>query len=111
MRTIVKTEAYDEFFATLPKKVQVKIDYVMDILIHYKVVSTKFVKKLENTDYYELRICVDNEYRVLLFSIDNDNIIEASRIVLLNGFLKKSTKDYRRQIEIADSIMSSLLKQ
>ena len=37
-----------------------------------KVVSTKFVKKLEGTDFYGMRISVGNEYRVILFTIDSE---------------------------------------
>lgn len=49
-----------------------------------------------------------NEYRTILFAIDKPNIIEATQIILLNGFLKKSNKDYRKQIEIAQTILNDL---
>lgn len=69
-------------------------------------VSTKFVKHLENTEFYEMRISVGpNEYRSILFAIDHDNIIEAKRIILLSGFLKKSTKDYSKQIKMARKLL------
>ena len=84
------------------------MDYVSNILIQNKVVSTKFVKKLENTEYYEMRISVGNEYRVILFTIDHPNLVEATQVLLLNGFLKKSTRDYKKQLEIADKIIQSL---
>lgn len=70
-----------------------------------KVLSTKLVKKLVGTEFYELRISVDNEYRIILFSIDNENVIEANDILLLNGFLKKSKKDYDREIRMASNIL------
>lgn len=72
-------------------------------------VSTKFVKHLENTDLYEMRVSVgNNEYRTILFAVDKSNIIELTKIVLLNGFLKKSTKEYRKQIELVQSILKKL---
>ena len=108
VRKIIKSEEYDAFYASLQEKVQEKLDYILNILIQHKVVNTKFVKKLKNTDYYELRISVDCEYRVLLFSIDQENIIEASQVVILNGFIKKSTKDYKKQLAIAASILKSI---
>lgn len=46
----------------------------------------------------------------ILFTIDHPNLIEATQVLLLNGFLKKSTKDYKKQIEIADKIIQSLSK-
>ena len=75
-----------------------------------KVVSTKFVKKLEGTDFYEMRISVGNEYRVILFTIDSESFVEADEVLLLNGFMKKSTKDYKAQIQIAENILSELAK-
>ena len=50
----------------------------------------------------------NNEYRTVLFAIDHDNFIEAKNIILLNAFLKKSHKDYRKQIEIAETILNRL---
>ena len=56
-----------------------------------------------------MRVSVgSNEYRTILFAIDKENVIESTRIILLNGFLKKSNKDYRKQIEIAQSILKEL---
>ncbi len=37
--------------------------------------------------------------------MDNDNIILSTRILVLNAFQKKSTKDYKKQIEIAQKIL------
>lgn len=108
MRTLMKTTAYEAFVASLPETVRKKVDYVTNILINRTVISTKFVKKLESTDFYEMRISVENEYRVLLFAVDKPNLIEAKQILLLNGFLKKATKDYSAQIRIADNILQSL---
>lgn len=60
----------------------------------------------EFTDLYEMRVSVSsNEYRTILFAVDNDNIILSKKILLLNGFLKKSTKDYSKQIKIAKQIL------
>lgn len=72
-------------------------------------VSTKFIKHLQNTDLYEMRVCVGtNEYRTILFAADNPNFIEATQIILLNGFLKKSSKDYSKQVETAMKILNGL---
>ena len=92
------------------QKVQEKIDYALSLMSQIKVVSTKFVKKLEGTDFYEMRISVGNEYRVILFTIDSESFIEADEVLLLNGFMKKSTKDYKAQIQIAENILSELAK-
>jgi hypothetical protein len=52
---------------------------------------------------------VDNEYRVIIFAVDNNNIINANEIFLLNGFIKKSTADYDKQIAIAQKILEDNL--
>lgn len=108
VRTIYKTPEFDVFYKELPIKVQIKMDYVMNVIATIYNVSTKFIKHLDNTDLYEMRVSVGtNEYRTVLFAIDHDNVIEAKRILLLNGFLKKDNKDYRRQIKIAEAILNN----
>lgn len=91
-------------------KVQNKVKYALNIIAELKVVNTKLVKKLVETDFYELRISVGNEYRVILFTIDQENFIEAEQILLLllNGFMKKSTKDYKKELLKAQQILNSL---
>jgi hypothetical protein len=107
VRTIIRTPEFDAFFEALPPKVKLKFDYVFNVIVSIYNVSAKFVKHLENTDLYEMRISIaTNEYRTILFAIDNTNFIEAKNILLLNGFLKKDSKDYRKQIEIANTILN-----
>ena len=52
---------------------------------------------------------IENEYRVILFTIDHDNLIECNEIILLNGFIKKPTKDYKKEIHKAQQILNSLI--
>lgn len=110
MRTILRSAEFDKFYDLLPANVQNKIKYAMNIIAEVKVVNTKLVKKLVDTEFYELRISVGNEYRVILFTIDHENFIEADRILLLNGFMKKSTKDYKNEIQKAEQILNGLRK-
>ena len=42
---------------------------------------------------------------LFFFSIDNDNFINATEIILLNGFIKKSSINYDKQIAIAQKLM------
>lgn len=81
----------------------------MNVIATVYNVSTKFIKYIENTDLYEMRVSIGtNKYRTILFAIDHDNVIEAKKIILLNGFLKKDKKDYRKQIKIAEAILNNL---
>lgn len=107
IRSIYRTNEFDEFYSSLPSKVKDKFEYVFDVVQSVYDIPTKFVRHLENTDLYELRVSIgSNEYRTVLFAIDHDNIIESKRIILLNGFLKKSTKDYKKQIQRAITILN-----
>ena len=71
------------------------------------IISAKFVKKLISSDFYELRISTDNEYRIINFAIDNDNFTNSTKILLLNGFVKKSESDYMKQIIVAQNIINN----
>ena len=87
-------------------RVKQKFDYVFGIVRNEKVIATKFVKRLNGTDVYEMRVCVStNEYRTVLFAVNNTNIMLATKILVLNAFLKKSTKDYDKQIKKALKIL------
>lgn len=109
IRKIFRTSEFDEFYNSLPSKVKDKFEYVFLVVQTIYNISTKFVKHIENTELYELRVSVGtNEYRTIIFTIDHDNIIESTRIILLNGFLKKSSKDYRKQIDKARTILKNL---
>lgn len=109
IRTVYKTPQFEVFYNSLPVKVQIKFKYVIDVITTVYNVSTKFVKHLQNTDLYEMRVSVGtNEYRTILLAVDKSNVIESTKIILLNGFLKKSGKDYCKQIEIAQSILKDL---
>ena len=106
MRTLIQTEEFIAYYNNLPEKIKGKFDHAMNILQNIDVPNSKFVKKLVDTDFYEMRVSVaTNEYRTIIFTIDNDNIVNATQILLLNAFLKKSTKDYKIQIEVAENII------
>jgi len=102
---------FDEYFDSLDKRLKDKFIDGLEILETVYVLSTKFVKKIIEAEegIYELRISVGtNEYRTILFSVDHENIIQAKYVVLLNGFLKKDNKDYRKQIKKAINILNTL---
>lgn len=111
MRNIYYTDEFLEFLNNSDDNVRTKTNYVLDILINQSVINTKIAKKLVNTDLYEIRIQVNNEYRILCFTIDHDNITQAKEILFLNGFMKKSTKDYDKQIKQALKILERWTEQ
>ena len=89
IRNVYWTAEFAQFYNGLSDKVKIKFDYVLEIVKTERVISTKFVKRLENTDLYEMRVSVGgNEYRTVMFTMDNDNVILATEITLLNAFMK-----------------------
>lgn len=108
-RKLIYSTEYLEFEQKSNERTREKLRYASAILETMPFISSQFVKKLTNTDFYELRVKVDNEIRVILFSVDNANINSANTIVFLNGFVKKSTKDYKIEIEKATNIIRRLL--
>ena len=109
IRTVFYTEEFKAFYLSLNNKTQNKIDYVIALIKNFRLIHTDFVKKLVDTEFYEMRISMgNNEYRTIIFSVEHSNIIEANKVILLNGFLKKSTKDYAKQIKIAEKILQNI---
>ncbi|MBO5185864.1 MAG: type II toxin-antitoxin system RelE/ParE family toxin [Prevotella sp.] len=106
IRELYFSNEFWEFYQRQQDKVKRKFDYVIDIVRKERIITSKFIKHLEGTDFYEMRISIGtNEYRTVLFAINHSNIISATKILVLNAFLKKSTKDYNKQIEIATKIL------
>ena len=109
VRTVYYSEEFKRFFEDLDTRIREKYIWTIQITETVQVLPTKYVKKLEGTEFYEMRVSVGyNEYRTVLFAIDSDNFVKATEIYLLNSFLKKSTKDYKKQIEIAKKIMKEI---
>ena len=92
------------------EKTKAKFDYVETIIKTQYVVNQKFVKSLEGTEFYEARVSVGtNEHRTIIFAIDSISFIESKRVFFLNSFLKKSTKQYKREVENARKILNKYI--
>jgi hypothetical protein len=99
IRQVIFSDEFTTFFENLDAKTRDKYAYVIQIMRTQYRVSEKFVKKLQPYEIYEIRVSVRaNEYRSMLVTIDNRSFMEAKRVVLLNSFLKKDTKQYRFEI-------------
>ncbi|MBR5728803.1 MAG: type II toxin-antitoxin system RelE/ParE family toxin [Prevotella sp.] len=110
IRETIHSREYDEYYANLDDKIKAKYDYVEMIIKTQYVVSKKFVKNLEGTEFYEARVSVgNNEYRTIIFAIDSLSFMESKHVFLLNSFLKKDTKQYRGEIENARQILNKYI--
>ena len=111
IRKIIHTDDFDEYYNLLDKRTAAKYDEVILYLETIYVLSKKFIKKLEDAEegIFEMRVSVGtNEHRTILFAIDHENIIQAANVILLNSFLKKDSKEYRKQIKKAINILNNL---
>ena len=110
MREIDITEKCLDFIDSQEQRVADKFFQLIVIIEEVKIVHTNFIKKLQNSRFYELRIKAGNEYRILIFAIDHLNFSECTKAVCLNGFIKKSNKDYIKAIKQAEKILEEYLK-
>ncbi|MDO3696032.1 type II toxin-antitoxin system RelE/ParE family toxin [Wenyingzhuangia sp. chi5] len=111
MREIDITEECLEFIDNQDKRVSLKFFQLLEVIGEVKVVNSNFLKKLQSTQFYELRIKAGNEYRIVIFAIDHLNFAECNKAVCLYGFQKKSTKDYNKAIKQAERILVEYLKE
>jgi len=112
VRETFHSEEYDEYYETLDSKTKAKYDYVEAIIKTQYVVNKKFVKNLEGSEFYEARISVGtNEYRTIIFAIDSISFMESKRVLFLNSFLKKDSKQYKGEIEKARQIMNRYIQK
>ena len=111
IRHIIYSDEFKEYYASMNEQLKKKYDYALQIVKSQYVVSSKIVKSLENTDFYELRISISsNEYRTILLAVDHDNFIQSKNVLLLNSFLKKDTKQYKAEIKKAENIVKRYLE-
>ena len=111
IRNIIFSDEFEEYYASMSEQIKKKYDYALEIVKSQYVVSSKIVKSLENTDFYELRISISsNEYRTIILAVDNDNFIQSKNVLLLNSFLKKDTKKYNAEIKKAENIVKRYLE-
>jgi len=111
MREIDITEECLKFIDNQDKRVSLKFFQLLEVIGEVKVVNSNFLKKLQSTQFYELRIKAGNEYRIVIFAIDHLNFAECDKAVCLYGFQKKSTKDYNKAIKQAEKILVEYLKE
>lgn len=94
-----------KFYRDQEPKVQLKIEYVLDLIRFEKQVPVKFFKKLEHTNgIYEVRIITSlKSIRILCFKDDG------KLVVLTNAFVKKTQKTPRKEIKLAEKLKKEYL--
>jgi hypothetical protein len=110
LREILITEECLSFIEAQEERVTTKFYQLIEVLGELKVVHSNFIKKLQNTPFYELRIRAGKEVRIVIFTIDHLNFTECSKAICLNGFIKKSNRDYELAIRKAKAILKDYLE-
>ena len=89
-------EYFNEFYSKLDIEVQVKVDWVFQLVKAVDQIPKKFFQHIESTDgIYEIRVEFEsNIYRIFCF------FDEGHLVVLINSFQKKSQKTPKAEIAL-----------
>lgn len=96
-KTSSGNSSIEDFLDSLSSKEVQKVLWVLQLIEESNIVSTKFYKKLSNTDdIIEIRIQhANNNFRLLGFEKDG------TLVILTNGFRKKDQKVPKKEIDLA----------
>jgi phage-related protein len=95
-----------EFLDRLTGKVAQKIIWVLRLLEDLETVPSTYFKKLIGTDIWECRIQYEhNSYRIFCF-FDSHSVL-----VLTHGFMKKTQKTPKQEIERAEYYRKEFLSR
>ena len=96
-----------DFLDSLPGKAAQKVTWVLRLLEDMNIVPSSYFKKLLGTqEIWECRIQLgSNAYRILCFFTEN------SVVVLTHGFVKKTQKTPKAEIEKAETYRKDFLKR
>jgi phage-related protein len=96
-----------EFLDSLDGKASQKIAWVLNLLEDLESIPSLYFKKLVSSDgIWECRIKHgSNIYRILCFMFKNSNI------VLTHGFIKKTQKTPKNEIEKAEKYKNDFIKR
>ncbi|MBT6251158.1 MAG: type II toxin-antitoxin system RelE/ParE family toxin [Candidatus Marinimicrobia bacterium] len=97
----------EEFLESLSSKQAQKVAWVLELIEELPMISTKYLKKLVNTnDIWEVRIRYSSDIFRLLGFLDGSNFI-----VLNHAFQKKTQKIPRKAIQIAEKRKKDYFKR
>ncbi|MFZ2152800.1 MAG: type II toxin-antitoxin system RelE/ParE family toxin [Microgenomates group bacterium] len=92
-----KEPIYD-FIESLSPVAQAKVSNTFDLLLQFGIrLGLPHVKKISNTDLWELRILGGDSIRIIYIATTG------KQFLLLHGFVKKTQKTDKRELKIAQS--------
>jgi len=85
-----------DFYNKQSQKVKEKINWTLGLIRDLEKVPVKYLKHIEETDLYEVRVHVGNNiFRIFCF-FDKGNLV-----IIMNGFQKKTQKTPKEEIKKA----------
>jgi phage-related protein len=85
-----------DFYKRQSAQVKKKINWTIGLLQYLEIIPEKYLKHIEDTDLYEIRIAFGNNiFRIFCF-FDKNRLV-----IVLNGFQKKTQKTPRTEIDRA----------
>ena len=85
-----------DFYKKQSVKVKKKINWTVGLLQYLEIIPDKYLKHIEGTDLYEIRVSFGNNiFRIFCF-FDKDRLV-----IVLNGFQKKTQKTPKTEIDRA----------
>jgi len=108
VREIIFYEDYFlEFYLSLDDKAQEKVEYVFKLIRTVNVIPEKFLKRIKGTDgLFEIRIQQGNNIFRIFCCFDKGRLV-----ILFNGFVKRSRKTPKKEIELAVKLMSQYFEE
>jgi len=89
-------DSFWDFYKKQSIKVKKKINWTIGLLQYLDIVPEKYLKHIEATDLYEIRVSFGNNiFRIFCF-FDKERLV-----IILNGFQKKTQKTPKTEIERA----------
>jgi phage-related protein len=87
---------FGDFYKKQSPKVKKKINWTIGLLQFLDIIPEKYLKHIEGTDLFEIRVSFGNNiFRIFCF-FDKDRLV-----IILNGFQKKTQKTPRTEIDRA----------
>lgn len=95
------------FYFNQSPEVQKKIDWTFELIRDLEMIPEKYFKHLSGTSgLYEIRVHLGtNQIRIFSF-FDSGKLV-----ILINGFLKKTKKTPKQELELAISLMEEYFNE
>ena len=91
----------------MDEKTQEKVEYIFKLIRTVDVIPEKFLKRIKGTEgLFEIRIKQSNNIYRIFCCFDKGKLV-----VLFNGFVKKSRKTPKKEIELAVKLMSQYFEE